>query len=391
MADLGLILGAALAGGVAGAGGAAKDALQSQQKFMQQDDLVHTQNELDTQKQLRIAEVNHGYRMDENTDLYAHQNAMQDKTIAAQATEGDKNRGVTTGEGDKNRANSLAMEQLRLSVEQSMASANRENALAIARMNTNKVETDGTGAMWNTFVGDDGKTHTEPLNGPDGQLHGAKNMDAATTAIIGALKSRADKLAMSDPEAAARAEEQIVQIATAGSAAAVFGADKVKIPKQEALDYLAAHPDTVDQFAKQYPSYWWARTQGGSAPSPSTAKPTGTTSNPYDTGAPGQPPLPASGVGAPGVVNKPPLVNGNIPSNMQGRAAAVMGQASYAPPANVAPIQPAAEPQPATANPRAVVTNAQTFAGSVKPGFNSNRFTPNDPTGLGIVASQLPQ
>lgn len=97
MADLGSIIGSAIAGGLQGGGAAAEKSLASSQDALQKEDLIKMQNQLDEAKQMRILEATqaydksktegeHTFQVGRDTANFAHQDTRQDKDIAAQTS-----------------------------------------------------------------------------------------------------------------------------------------------------------------------------------------------------------------------------------------------------------------------------------------------------------------
>lgn len=76
MSGFGLILGAAAAGGMQGAGEAGKQSLQLAQEAQQKQDLVQLQAQLEMEKDKQIAAINHDYRTSENQQLFEHSDAQ---------------------------------------------------------------------------------------------------------------------------------------------------------------------------------------------------------------------------------------------------------------------------------------------------------------------------
>lgn len=401
MADLGLILGAALAGGAAGAGGAAKDALKSQQEYMQKDDLIHLQNQLDEEKQLRIQEAHQQFLSGQQDKLFGHEDTMQGKLLSHQSGENALNRDnaldVTQMQGD----NAMAVEKVRAATEMAIANLNKQSALAVARMAhaAQSVQSDASGMLWSVGVGPEGNVTTQPLAGPDGkQLQGPKNIDAATGMFVKALTETADIAAKNgDTEGHDVAVQRMSMLLSGTPLKDVMGMASTDVPPARALAALQTPEGQAHyaEFKAKWPKFAAQMETGGTAPKAASADKGGSSPNPFDdatsTGTPGQVPLPAKGAAKPAErVNRPALVDGNIPAGMQGQAAAVMAQPSYAPPANVAAVPaPAAPPTPMSAGLSPVVTSAQSFTGATKPGLNSSRYSPNDPTGLGLVTSKM--
>jgi hypothetical protein len=395
MADLGLILGAALAGGVAGAGGAAKDALKSQQEYMQKDDLIHLQNQLDEQKQLRIQEAHQTFLSGQQDKLFGHEETMQGSLFAHDSGEKKLDRANVLDNTKQQGDNAMAVEQVRASTEMAIASMNRQTSLAVARMAhaAQSVQSDATGLMWSVGVGPDGNVTTQPLTGPDGkQLQGPKNIDAATGMFVKALTETADLAAKNgDTEGHDVAVQRMSMLLSGTPLKDVMGMSSTDVPPARALAALQTPEGQAHyaDFKAKWPKFAAQMETGGTVPKGAGdgSGKTSTAPNPFasatSTGTPGTPPLPGNGPAVPTEqVNRPALVGGQLPP----AAAGWQGRPEVTPPAGVAPVTPAAPAAPAPAAP------APTFAQSVRPpAFAAPAPNVLDPVGQGLITQQITQ
>lgn len=183
MSDLGLIMGAALAGGVAGAGGAAKDALAENQQFMQKGDLLKMQEELDMAKQMRIQEAQQNFQTNLQQQGFTHDENMQGQRLTFEGEQGDLNRS-----NQKDIAGMQTQAEIKaagihagatVQAAQIGADASMHNAALMATSRT--IQTLGDGRI--VSIGIDPTTNTQvvrPLmdpSDPTKPLMGPKNLD----------------------------------------------------------------------------------------------------------------------------------------------------------------------------------------------------------------------
>lgn len=101
------LIGAAIAGGMAGAGDAATEALHTEQKYVDQSDLQKEYLAAQEQKDLRLAEVNQGYNVTNAATNFGYNTKLNDQTAKSamdrtQAEQtGQTTRTMATIEGDK--------------------------------------------------------------------------------------------------------------------------------------------------------------------------------------------------------------------------------------------------------------------------------------------------
>lgn len=403
MADLGLILGAALAGGVSGAGQAGKEALQSQQQFMEKQDLINQQEQLDEQKQLRIQEAHHQFLNTQQENLFAHEDTTQASQQAFQGGQGDANRAnaldVTSAQGE----NAMAVEKVRAATEMAISQATQSTALQVARMAhlSQSIVSTGDGTMYNVGLGNDGKPTSTMLTQADGSpLKGPKNMDASTGLFVKALMEQADLAKKNGDEAGAdMATNRMSMLLQGASLKDVMGISATDVPPSDALKALVDHPDKIGDFKAKYPKYYATMLTGAAQATGATttpaAAPTATAAVPAaassatSTGAAGTPPLPPATGAAPDIgagSKAPALIGGNLPpaatdpdTLLKASLAALSKQGTAKP--IVAPAAAATPTMPTSQ-----------FAQTVQPA--SAQFGPKpgvlDGTGNGLVNQQLP-
>ncbi|MFD1555758.1 hypothetical protein ACFSHT_08980 [Paraburkholderia silviterrae] len=250
-----LILGAALAGGAEGAGKSANTGLQSMQEQEQKLDLVKLQEQLDTEKELRIAEQQHGFRTEEQGAQFTHESEMQ----SSQQT-------FLKGEGEANRSNAVTLGKLQVQGELGAASIHAGAELGAARLATQasmanarlmaaakSIQTLGDGRI--VAIGIDPgtlKQTVNPLmdpNDPNKPLMGMKNLDQRTVLLAQSLMSEGSrKIGMGDTAGAGQDFQAARQVLTTGQLPPTDG----KAPSMQSVQYLLDHPETAAQFDAQF-------------------------------------------------------------------------------------------------------------------------------------------
>lgn len=252
---MGLILGAALAGGAEGAGKAAETSVASMQDAQQKLDLVKMQEQLEEQKDLRVQEAAHGFRMQEQGAQFAHEDVVQ-----------ANQQKFLGSEGAANRANALALGQLQSNTEikaagihagaeiaatQISAAASQANARLMA--SAKNIQTLADGRI--VAIGIDPTTMKQTVNplmdpnDPNKPLMGMKNLDQRTILLAqGLMQSSVHKMQMGD-QAGAAADQQAAQtVLTTGQLPPTMG----KTPSPQSIDYLVKNPSTAAQFDAQF-------------------------------------------------------------------------------------------------------------------------------------------
>lgn len=254
---LGLIFGAGLAGAAKGAGEAGEVSLHSMQDAEQRQELVKMQLQLEEQKDLRIQEAAHGYRMEEQGAAFTHEETMQ-------ANQQD----FLGGEGQANRANALQLGQLQSSTTIRAAGIQAGAATADARIMANasmtnarlaamgkSIQTLGDGRV--VSIGLDPNTMTQsvtPLmdpSNPDKPLMGMKNLDQRTILLAQSFGQEGQRLmGMGQQEEAAKQFEMMRNILNGKDPSDAGMAHKVASP--QSVNYLLKNPGTASQFDAQF-------------------------------------------------------------------------------------------------------------------------------------------
>jgi len=248
--NLGLILGSALAGGVAGAGGAAEEMGQTYQRQQGQQDLVRLQNELDEQKQMRIQESAQTFAREQQGALFA----QQDKTNANEQT-------WKTGENDK----ALASEEKRTGMNNA-TSIQTANISAGATLGAERMRIDATKNALNKpqliqtengpMMLDPSTGRAAPVTGPDNKpVGGMKMTQIDQVAYQGAQKIMLDPLSTDEQKQAAQAQVQSIanKYSAAGTTGSGGAGQKAPVlPSDKAIKSLKANPALKTQFDQQF-------------------------------------------------------------------------------------------------------------------------------------------
>lgn len=341
--DLGLILGAALAGGAEGAGGAAKDSMKSMQDTIQKQDLVKMQSDLDYQKQSALQQSQQNFLQGQQQNQFGHEDTTLEKTQGFQAGQTDKEIAARATEGSADRANRLSIAEAERSTQLSIASMSNGIAQQHLNMmrNATTVITDASGKMFYSQVNPAGGTPavTPVINPIDGsQMQGPKNVDTVTTLVAQSLMAESKANETLDPAKAADLARQARDIMTGRTKPGDIG---LKIPTGPDIDTLIKNPSqhNIDLFKQHYPGVdpQMYLKPGGVGTAPATGAPAG-------GGVPGTPGLPGSPDTGAGT-QAPPLIAGQMPSTDQNIAAsnAALANRGTAKPAP-APVVPAYRP-----------------------------------------------
>lgn len=256
-ASIGLILGGAVAGGAEGAGRAAVNSLASTQEAQQKEDLVKMQMQLEEQKDLRVMEAGHGYRMEEQGAQFAHEDTAQ----ASQQK-------FMGGEGDKNRANSMDQAKLQSETQLKTTSMSVGGSLAAARISAGA-------SMANARLAAMGKSITTLGDGrivaigmdPSGQkqivtpmmdpadpskpLMGMKNLDQRTILLAQSFGNEGTRLmGMGQQDEAAKSFEQMRNILQGKDPSAAAASQKVA--SAQSVDHLLKNPGLAAQYDAQF-------------------------------------------------------------------------------------------------------------------------------------------
>lgn len=280
-ASIGLILGGAVAGGAEGAGRAAVNSLASTQEAQQKEDLVKMQMQLEEQKDLRVMEAGHGYRMEEQGAQFAH----EDTTQANQQK-------FLGGEGDKNRTNAMALGQLQSTTEIKAAGIHAGASLAAARISAGasmanarlaamgkSITTLGDGRIVAVGMDSSGqKQVVTPLMDPadpSKPLMGMKNLDQRTILLAQSFGNEGTRLmGMGQQDEAQKQFEQMRNILM-GKDPGDTGTHKVA--SSQSVDHLLKNPNSADQFDAQFGKgqaamvIQQAKAQGTTTPATTTA------------------------------------------------------------------------------------------------------------------------
>lgn len=306
---MGLILGAALAGGLQGAGQAAQTSLGLQQKQLGEQDLLKMQEDLDEQKLMRLQESQQTFQGQQATQAQNFQQQMQAEQLGAQQNmEGDREDNALEIAKNSN-ATELAAANIHVGGEiaaaKIAASASLMNAkLAVSGRN---IQTLADGSM--VSIGFDPSTNTQtvrPLLDPTtGQpIKGAKNLSESQIKIGASYLDQASALLKLDPQNP-EAQKMMDTGRAILNGGAVPGGTSQTVAPATAVAYLLAHPDsnTQSQFDAKYgPGQAKALIQQSTKTPPVTTPavapviPAGAAPFPVSTGAPTDgtvnPPLP---------------------------------------------------------------------------------------------------
>jgi len=248
--NLGLILGSALAGGVAGAGGAAEEMGQTYQKQQGQQDLVRMQNELDEQKQMRIQESAQTFAREQQGALFAQQDKTLKNTQDFEGTQKGLDRTSEEKRTGMNNATSIATANI---------SAGATLGAERMRINAQKdiigkpqlIQTENGPMLLDPSTG-----KAAPVTGPDNKpVGGMKMTQIDQVAYQGAQKIVLDPLSTDEQKQAAQA--QIQSIANKYSAAGTTGSGGAGqkapvLPSDKAIKSLKANPALKTQFDQQF-------------------------------------------------------------------------------------------------------------------------------------------
>ncbi|NUX58642.1 hypothetical protein [Paraburkholderia youngii] len=230
---IGLILGAGLAGGAEGAGAAGRQALASQQEYQQKSDLVKMQVQLEQEKDMRIAALNHDYHTQdmaqENEYQVARdtaQRAFQTKENAADRASAEKRTGIEANATIQSAGIHASAE--RYAADKSAATAKYAADLT-ATAPTITSTADGhyvvshrnlqTGQMDTSFLMADGK----PVQGP-------KNIDAGRVAVVNAAMGAAGNFTRAgDFDTAKHMTDGALAVAAGGDPNTAFN-NAMKVP-----------------------------------------------------------------------------------------------------------------------------------------------------------------
>lgn len=381
MSGLGLILGAGLAGGMQGLGEGATKSLQMSQEAQQKEDLVNLQAQLEMAKDERIAEINHGYRTQENQQIFEHSDTQADKQRAFDAEQAGFKRAGDLDVVHAQGTNSLAVADKEggYRVQEANIAAASADRRTDAEKNRLSQFTGGDGLVWN-YNSSSGLL-TPATDGKGNQLVGLKNVPQAILEQVHSYQEEQKTFGQTQPDRATAAGDAIKQLLAPympnGGAGPRIDPSKFPPQLQAQLPLLLQNPNdpqTLANFDAAAAKYGVGGQGTGAAvakllagatpvatpaapvtPAATTAgaAPDGTPPLPGDTSLPagGAPPLPGG--------NDNPLPVGNPP---QGPAAGLIQAAAAAP---VAPAPaPAAAAAAAPAAPAAPAAGAQTTQGT---------------------------
>lgn len=250
MADIGLILGGALAGGLQGAGAAGVGAIHTQQEQEGKEDLVKLQTQLEEQKDLRIMEAKQGYDVTNQNSQFAHMDLSQ-------ANE----QKFTGGENDKSRANAVTLTGMNnattiraagisagASLQGDIIRANSAKYAADLAANKQTMTADATGKM---FLLNERTGGTTPvLDSQTGkQLTSAKDIPASVQLTAKSYMDQAHAALTMDPK-------DPTALALMDTARAMLGVQTPEVPKSPPSDAsvarLIAHPEMAGLYDAQY-------------------------------------------------------------------------------------------------------------------------------------------
>lgn len=196
MADLGLILGAGLAGGMAGAGQAGGAALHTEQENQDKQDLATVQSQLEEQKDLRIMEAAQVNTAANQQAGFAHEDTTQANAQQFQGGQGDLNRANNVTLTGMNNATSIQAATIGASAATTdatiMANASMANAQLAAA--NRSIQTLGDGRI--VSIGRDptsGQLTTQQLLDPTSgkPMIGMKNLNQASVLLAQSLMQEA--------------------------------------------------------------------------------------------------------------------------------------------------------------------------------------------------------
>jgi hypothetical protein len=313
MANLGDILGSAIAGGIAGGGKAAETSLASSQKALQDQDLVKMQSDLDEQKQMRILELNqaydktktageHDYQTGRDTASFAHADATLDKTQGFTSKENALTRDSEDRRSAANNSTSIAVAQIHAAAQHAATEAAKSGG-------TSQVLDDGSLA----FINHNGVATPIMVPDKDGNMVKAysSKIPEGAKLVLAQLAKQSEDTTNGTEESRAAAASGIRELVNNGYDLGKFGGRQITPGNQQKFlaDYAKggqAAKDAVKVYdaATGIPGSAQAYlTQSG------TAAPAGEkTTTPGST--PGMPGTPDTGAGT----KKPPLKAGAIPT-----------------------------------------------------------------------------
>lgn len=299
MADLGMILGAALAGGAAGAGGAAKDSMKSMQDAQEKEDLVRLSSQLDEQKQMRLNEAQNNFQLTYQNNAFGHDESMQSQRQGFESGENKLQRASSEKIAANSNATSIRTAQISagasMAAAQLAASVTRRGQDMQRGQHTLQTMQDGRVAVI-SYGGPGGESNTTFLKDPETgkDLIGSKDISASTLAVG---KSMIDEATLTLKDQAATPEDkQHAHEQLAAARAVIQGKDVPGVPKMKAtptkdmLDKLKGDPakfsDQMDTYTG-VPGFSAAYLKGdGAAPAAPTTKTTATPGSGYPAATP---------------------------------------------------------------------------------------------------------
>lgn len=180
---LGLVLGAAAAGGLQGGGEAGRTAVATNQEAQNKEDLVKMQEEMEAQKDMQIAALNQSYHVTNTATDFANQTTAANAQRAFEGSQGDLNRSNTKDIAGMQTSAEIQSAQIHAGAETQAAQISADASMSNARLMAmaHSVQTLGDGRIVATSF--DPTTHqmnVSPLmdpNDPTKPLMGVKNID----------------------------------------------------------------------------------------------------------------------------------------------------------------------------------------------------------------------
>lgn len=258
---LGLILGAAAAGGLQGGGDAGRTAVAANQEAQNKEDLVKMQEEMEAQKDMQIAALNQSYHVTNAQADYAHADLTQANEQKFQGAQGDANRASSQTIAGMQTGAEIQSAQIHAGAETQAAQIGADASMSNARLlaNAHSVQTLGDGRIVATsYDPDTHKMTAVPLmdpSDPNKPLMGVKNIDQQHLLMATNLSKMAmeyQQMGLTDQATALMQQSNDVLSGKLSPQNVGQGANKVAPPA--AVSWLTKNPtmDNANFFDQKY-------------------------------------------------------------------------------------------------------------------------------------------